>query len=408
MLLTYFEQTGDFVGVSDPWGRVLYLNPAAQKRLGVVEVDDLNLADLFPAETFAVYYDVIRPALLRSGAWSGEILVNVAGSDAIPMHVSTVARIGPGGEVDGSVMIGHEPDAPRPSVAAAGDAERDAPVSIAAFRLAMSHGEVVPYAQPVVDLASRLVMGYRGMARWNHRRLGQLEAKQFIEMISGTSSASGLDLYVAREVAAMLLLTARVRGPAHVHAGVAPADRRRPHRAVPLGDRRTRSTCPCTRCTCSSTVAWSSQAPPTLPDALRSLADAGVGFVLTGVEDASDVGYAADNGFREVHLSRGLTQAAASDGDAAPRRGGDRGACARARDARRRDRRDRPAPRARARRASDATSVRAPCTASPNPPPRSRSPRRSTTSADRAERSAIRARTCARGGGPRRRRGRCP
>src|ERR1700759_3467351 len=113
LLLTYFESTGDFVGVSDPWGRVLYLNPAAQKRLGVVEVGDLSLADLFPAETFAVYYDVIRPALVRSGAWSGEILVNVAGADAVPMHVSTVARIGPGGEVDGSGMIGHEPDAPR-------------------------------------------------------------------------------------------------------------------------------------------------------------------------------------------------------------------------------------------------------------------------------------------------------
>ena len=92
LLLTYFEQTADFVGVSDPWGRVLYLNPAAEKRLGVVEFSDLNLADLFPAETFAVYYDVVRPALLRSGTWSGEILVNVAGRDVVPDRASRPSR----------------------------------------------------------------------------------------------------------------------------------------------------------------------------------------------------------------------------------------------------------------------------------------------------------------------------
>ena len=30
-LLTFVEQTADFVGVSDPWGRILYLNPAARE-----------------------------------------------------------------------------------------------------------------------------------------------------------------------------------------------------------------------------------------------------------------------------------------------------------------------------------------------------------------------------------------
>ena len=28
-LLAFVEQTADFVGVSDPWGRIQYLNPAA-------------------------------------------------------------------------------------------------------------------------------------------------------------------------------------------------------------------------------------------------------------------------------------------------------------------------------------------------------------------------------------------
>src|ERR1700693_3457443 len=33
----FADQTADFVGVADPWGRILYLNPAARKRLGVAD-----------------------------------------------------------------------------------------------------------------------------------------------------------------------------------------------------------------------------------------------------------------------------------------------------------------------------------------------------------------------------------
>ena len=107
-LLAFAEQTTDFVGVSDPWGRILYLNPAAQKRLGVVDGTDLTIADLFPSEAFTFYYEVVRPQLLRTGAWTGEVLVNAAGSDATPMYVSTIARLGPGGEVNGGVVYAHE------------------------------------------------------------------------------------------------------------------------------------------------------------------------------------------------------------------------------------------------------------------------------------------------------------
>src|SRR5205807_63645 len=108
-LLTFVEQTADFVGVSDPWGRILYLNPAAQKRLGVVgNATDLTIADIFPLGSFRFYYDVVRPQLLRTREWSGEVLVNAAGSGAIPMFVSTTATLGPGGETNGGVVYAHE------------------------------------------------------------------------------------------------------------------------------------------------------------------------------------------------------------------------------------------------------------------------------------------------------------
>ena len=77
------------------------------------------------------------------------------------------------------------------------------------FRVGMTCGEVRPYAQPVVDLASGLLIGYRGFARWQHRHLGMLEAAAFIGMISETPLANQVDLYVARETAAVLTLTTR-------------------------------------------------------------------------------------------------------------------------------------------------------------------------------------------------------
>jgi len=106
-LLLFAEQTTDFVAVADPWGRILYVNPAARKLLGVADAADLTVADVLPDEAFTLYHEVVRPQLLRTGAWSGEIPVSVAGHDPIPMYVSTTARIGPGGEINESVVYAH-------------------------------------------------------------------------------------------------------------------------------------------------------------------------------------------------------------------------------------------------------------------------------------------------------------
>src|SRR5262249_60910251 len=99
-LLLFVEQTTDFVGVADGWGRVIYLNPAACKRLGVLDATGLTLADVFPAEETAFYYEVVRGELLRAGAWSGEVRVKIPGDGAVKMHLSTTAMIGPGGAIN--------------------------------------------------------------------------------------------------------------------------------------------------------------------------------------------------------------------------------------------------------------------------------------------------------------------
>ena len=174
---------------------------------------------------------------------------------------------------------------------------------------------MTPYAEPVVDLGSGLVIGYRGLARWHHRTLGNLNADAFIGMIAETPFANQVDLYIARETAAVLLLTARgaplrlytpvskrlivdVRTEEYLSeiAGAFFLDMHeiRLQLARPLLEN------------------WT----PALHDALQSLQDAQVVMVLSGVEDTSDVRVADDHGFGELHVSRQLTQAAADDPDA--------------------------------------------------------------------------------------------
>ena len=81
-LLEFVERTADLVGVVDEQSRVLYLNEAARKRLGMGDADGLTTADLFPPQTFTRYYDEVRPALLRLGTWRGELAVLTGSGDS--------------------------------------------------------------------------------------------------------------------------------------------------------------------------------------------------------------------------------------------------------------------------------------------------------------------------------------
>ena len=476
-LLAFAEKTADFVGISDPWGRVQYLNQAAQKRLGVADVTGLTLADIFPPEAFGFYYDVVRPQLLRTGEWSGEVLVNAAGADAFPMYVSTIANLGPGGETNGGVMYAHELSHRDPPEDASGSeidadtgllcpaafdnrvrralttAHRDretcalvlaeitgteeaiercdtltattvmrvlagritrlartfdtagrvserqlglllrdvrnhaevsriarilhgsltdppvttpggpvvvsvrcgvalsemgdspgamierateslngdtafeafdaptipvtlgssgASVTMHDFQVAMSHGHVVPYAQSVVDLGTGNVIGFRGFARWHRRALETLEAATFVDVIAESPLANQLDLYVARETAAALLLTAADTS-LRLYA---PVSRRL------IADVRTEQYL----CEIADAfflpmhqihlqLAWSlfNDWTPALRDALQSLRDADITLTITGIEDVSSIGAFPDLAVQELHISRRLVQAAAAD-----------------------------------------------------------------------------------------------
>ncbi|MDB5523304.1 MAG: diguanylate cyclase/phosphodiesterase [Rhizobium sp.] len=48
------------------------------------------------------------------------------------------------------------------------------------LRIALKEGGIIPYFQPIVDLATRDVLGYEALARWNHRERGQISPAEFI------------------------------------------------------------------------------------------------------------------------------------------------------------------------------------------------------------------------------------
>jgi EAL domain-containing protein (putative c-di-GMP-specific phosphodiesterase class I) len=468
-LTSFVEQTNDIVGVGDPWGRILYLNPAACKRLGVADYSDLTLADLFPAEAFAYYYEIVRPELLRYGAWSGEVLVNAAGSGAVPMHISTTAQLGPGGETNGGVVLARDlPDSAPVALAGEGETlgrvldwsafeeqvgaalaettrggigcalvlatvamhdtiERygtpstatvlrtlaarmsrvarsidavgvrdaqyqlglllrgvrnhgealriasdvyaslvDVPVTspsgliappvelgvafsngvddagalfgrasttiwpteaftapradvapdaptIEEFRVGMSHGEVRAYAQPVVEVVSDVVIGYRAMARWQHPRLGLLEPAVFLPLIAESILAAEVDLYVTREAAAALTVVARENTRLRLYFPVSKrlvADVRTEQYLWEIADAFSlRLQHLCLQVDRPLLEEWT----PALQDALQSLGDAGVTLVVTGIEDAADVPAIAALGFGELHVGGALARAASSD-----------------------------------------------------------------------------------------------
>jgi len=74
-LASVLAQTSDLVGISDPSGRIQYINNAGRKLLGIGEDEELAgtaLADLHPPEVFERVRHEYLPQALQDGIWSGE------------------------------------------------------------------------------------------------------------------------------------------------------------------------------------------------------------------------------------------------------------------------------------------------------------------------------------------------
>ncbi|MDP2762192.1 MAG: PAS domain S-box protein, partial [Sideroxyarcus sp.] len=92
--------TPDFVSSASPEGRILYLNRAGHRMLGLAEDEDLGrytIADFHPPEAAERIFHVALPAAAREGVWSGEsALRSLAGVD-IPVSQVIIAHKGEDG-----------------------------------------------------------------------------------------------------------------------------------------------------------------------------------------------------------------------------------------------------------------------------------------------------------------------
>ncbi len=467
--MSWVEQTDDVVGVCDGWGRLLYLNPAACKLLGVGGADGLTISDVFPNESFGLFYEVARPELARRGSWSGEVVAKAGASGLVRLQVSATMELGSDGASQRFVLIGRVladtvavdvSDRPQGTLArdsfeervalvlraardggecavvvydfsdvaeaasthgsdivdqvmhslamrlqriafttdsvgavsehqlavllrgigkrqdalraaevigndlreapvettigpmpiainygvafsqghadpvafldAAAPLQRDADTSrgsgtqdpeletkpgvglptVAELQPAFSLGEVAAYAQAVIDLGSGELVGYRGFAQWHHPQRGVLGASIVEEIAGDTAVAPVIDLYVARETAALLVVAASGRPLAQYTTAstrtlldiyteqrldeIARAYFLAPHQIHLLID---------------ATVVRN--ATTRLRDALRALADTDLALMLANVSDPKvDLEDLLQLGFRALELSTELVNEA--------------------------------------------------------------------------------------------------
>jgi EAL domain-containing protein (putative c-di-GMP-specific phosphodiesterase class I) len=311
-MLSFLERTDDVVGICDGWGRLLYLNPAACKLLGVGSAEGLTIVDIFPVESFAVFYDEARPELQQRGSWNGEVVAKAAGSRAVRLAVSATMDVGPAGENRGQVLIGRvlgpvdEPtsdvsvdrDAPLPLRVAhgvtlsTGDDDPGELVQVAApevstiaeLQVAFSRGEVKPYAQALIDPRTRLFAGYRGFAQWHHPTKGLRGPEAVAEISADTSLAPVIDLYVARRTATLVIFAAGDTTPVQY----TPASARLlldVHTEQRLSEIAAAYFLAMDQLYLEIDPRTLKDASPALRAAMRSLADAELSLVLADVED---------------------------------------------------------------------------------------------------------------------------
>ncbi len=179
--------------------------------------------------------------------------------------------------------------------------------------VAVSLGQIRPHVQPVVDLHRGVLVGYQGLARWQHPERGLLEAEQFVHAVENMPILPVVDLAVLRRTVAAAARTARsglrVRAYGHLSRrligdlgverflieiiddlGIAPSD------------------------LCVE-IAHSLIARPSrgVESVLRNLRDAGVRIVLSEVDAECDVSEIVEYGFDELRLARRLVRDSGRD-----------------------------------------------------------------------------------------------
>ncbi|MDP2977944.1 MAG: PAS domain S-box protein, partial [Thiobacillus sp.] len=102
-LAAIIEATPDFVGTFMPDGRMLYINAAGRRMLGIGQADDiagLKLADCYPEWVGTVLAGAALPAAARDGIWLGETALLGRDDRGIPVSQVVIAHRDENGAVN--------------------------------------------------------------------------------------------------------------------------------------------------------------------------------------------------------------------------------------------------------------------------------------------------------------------
>jgi PAS domain S-box-containing protein len=102
-LAAILEATSDLVGTSDLKGRVLYLNRAGRKMLGIAmdeDISGLTVQDLHPEWAYRLLVEQRDLKTGRHDVWSGETAFISRTGQEIPTSQVVIAHEGPGGKVE--------------------------------------------------------------------------------------------------------------------------------------------------------------------------------------------------------------------------------------------------------------------------------------------------------------------
>jgi diguanylate cyclase (GGDEF)-like protein/PAS domain S-box-containing protein len=100
-LVEVLEATSDYVGISDPDGKIIYLNAAGRKVIGAPESGgiDRQIGEIYPQWARELIEREGRPGAARSGVWHGETAILGAEGSEIPVSEVIIAHNGPEGQL---------------------------------------------------------------------------------------------------------------------------------------------------------------------------------------------------------------------------------------------------------------------------------------------------------------------
>lgn len=97
------DATTDFVGIADPQGRTLYVNPACRKALGYGDDEDLKgrpIASYHTEESAKMIVEQAIAEAVRNGVWQGETVFLARDGRRIPTSQVLIAHRSPHGELE--------------------------------------------------------------------------------------------------------------------------------------------------------------------------------------------------------------------------------------------------------------------------------------------------------------------